>query len=133
MRTILTRLRQFNVVAPTTVALAVVVGAASGQVQAIRVGPNLPLSQGLEQRPPREPHLAIHPTNPRHLLGAAMLGVVTDSFEEMNDRLGCASFVSLDDGQTWDRHDFPLTNCYDPWVAITADGQAVFTALAIHA
>ena len=88
MRSILARLAYFNVIA-----LTMVIGATTGQAQVIRVGPNIPLSQGLEQRPPREPHLAIHPTNPRHLLGAAMIGVVTDSFEEMNDRLGCASFV----------------------------------------
>ena len=108
-------------------------GVATAPAQAIRAGDNVAVTPRLDQRPLVEPHLAIHPTNPRHLLGAAIIGDPTNIRGERPYGQSCASFVSLDDGQTWDRHDFPLTHCFDPWVAITPDGHAVFTALAGHA
>ncbi|MFN2565693.1 MAG: hypothetical protein ABR499_11910, partial [Gemmatimonadaceae bacterium] len=46
---------------------------ARGQAQTIRVGSESPVSIGLTDRPLGEPMLAIHPANPRHLLGAAIV------------------------------------------------------------
>jgi hypothetical protein len=81
-------------------------------------------------RPLGEPQLAIHPKNERHLLGAVM---VHDPSAKLSDstraRIRCATFVSLDDGATWQTHLFDISSCFDPWVAITPDGHALFTAL----
>lgn len=100
--------------------------------QRIRVGPELPVAAGLEGRPLVEPHLAIHPANPEHLLAAVMITAATETFEERIKRQQCAVLLSTDGGTSWRRHDFPITACYDPWVAITRDGHAVFTALGGH-
>jgi hypothetical protein len=101
--------------------------------QSIRVGENVPVAIGLERRPLFEPHLAIHPGNPNHLLGAAIVSGVGPSRQERLRRNACATFVSLDGGRRWARHDFPVAECFDPWVAITPDGHAVFSALGAHA
>lgn len=59
--------------------------------------------------------------------------MVHDPTARLNDstrtRIRCASFVSADDGRTWETHLFDIVECFDPWVSITADGHAVFTAL----
>ncbi len=99
--------------------------------QLIHVSEDHAVLIGLEE-PLVEPHLVIHPANPAHLLGAALISVATESVEERIARQRCVSFVSTDNGTSWQRHDFPITSCFDPWVAITPDGQAVFTALASH-
>jgi hypothetical protein len=84
----------------------------------------------LADRPLGEPHLAIHPRNERHLLGAAM---VHDPLANLADstraKIRCATFVSVDDGATWQSHLFDIAACFDPWVTITPDGHALFTAL----
>jgi hypothetical protein len=97
--------------------------------QTIRVGENLRVARGLERRPLVEPHLAVHPSNPNHLLGATIVSDVAAAWGETQT---CSSFLSLDGGTTWERHDFPITGCGDPWVAITPDGHAVLTALGAH-
>jgi hypothetical protein len=43
-------------------------------------------------------------------------------------KIRCAAFVSMDAGATWMGHDFSTEECFDPWVAITADGRALFAA-----
>jgi hypothetical protein len=84
----------------------------------------------LADRPLGEPHLAIHPKNERHLLGATM---VHDPLANLADstraKIRCATFVSVDDGATWQFHLFDIAACFDPWVTITPDGHALFTAL----
>lgn len=98
--------------------------------QTIRVVARVPVDLDLPGRPLGEPHLTVHPRNPRHLLGAAM---VHDPSAKLGDstrsRIRCATFVSVDDGATWKRHVFDLAACFDPWVAITSEGRAVFSAL----
>src|SRR5262249_2688864 len=82
--------------------------------------------------PMAEPHLTVHPSNPKHLLAAALITPVSFSPKEQSENLpkwSCASFLSLDGGATWKRHDFPIDGCVDPWVAITPDGHAVFSAV----
>jgi len=74
-----------------------------------------------------EPQLAIHPGNPNHLVAAAWTAATS---QDENQARRCASFVSVNAGATWSRHDFALANCYDAQVAILLDGQAVFVALA---
>ena len=56
----------------------VAVSSSTAWAQTIRVGPNIAVMDGSDRRPPVEPHLAIHPGNPRHLLGAAMTSVAEE-------------------------------------------------------
>jgi hypothetical protein len=73
------------------------------------------------------PQLAVNPTDPEHLLVAA---VVTDPSEDITPiHRRCMSAASFDAGDTWVTHEFPVTDCGDPWGAITFEGEAVFTAL----
>ncbi len=98
--------------------------------QSIKVGENVLVSRGLETRPLAEPHLVAHPRDPNHLLGAT---IVSSNAAAFTDDQYCAAMVSLDGGKTWTRHDFAIRQCGDPWVALTPQGMAVFTALASHA
>jgi hypothetical protein len=67
--------------------------------QAIHAGENVPVAIGLNDRPIGEPHLAVHPANPKHLLGAAMVSVVAPNFRMRMQQQTCATFVSVDGGR----------------------------------
>jgi hypothetical protein len=101
-------------------------GVVTLHAQEIRVAENVRVARGPETRPLVEPHLAVHPTNPNHLLAAAIVG---DTAEAFSDKQTCSSFLSIDGGRTWQRHDFQVRACADPWVAVTPRGAAVFVAL----
>jgi hypothetical protein len=97
--------------------------------QSIRVGEHVRVSVGLESRPLVEPHLAVHPSDPTHLLAAT---IVSDAARAWGETQTCSTFLSRDGGRTWRRHDFAITECGDPWVAITPGGHAVFLAIGTH-
>jgi BNR repeat protein len=113
-----------------TAALLVLSLVAAGDVRAqtIRVGAVTEVARETDPRRFSEPHLAVHPANPRHLLATAWHASLSDSSAAVHQSQRCSSFVSRDAGATWTRHDFPLVDCFDPQVAITPDGQAVFLA-----
>jgi hypothetical protein len=104
--------------------------AAGASAQTIRVGNNVLVSHGYEHRRLVEPHLAVHPSDSAHLLGVT---IVSDSARAWGETQTCSTFLSLDGGRTWRAHDFPITRCGDPFVAITPQGTAVFVALGRHA
>ena len=52
------------------------------------------------------------------------------TFADVLKDQSCASFLSTDGGKTWERHDFPVTGCFDPWVILTDDGQAIVSMVA---
>lgn len=108
---------------------AVPLFASTGRAQPIRLSEATEIAREREPRRPLEPHLAVHPGNPNHLLATAMIGSFDGTQQEQNAGQRCATFLSLDGGATWARHDFPVSNCFDSGVALTADGEAVFTAL----
>ena len=54
-------------------------------------------------------------------------------FPEGQDNQICAAFLSLDSGASWTRHDFNVSWCADPWVAMTPDGQTLVTMVGKHA
>lgn len=111
--------------------LALVAMAPALPAQSLRVTSRLLSLPELSTRPLGEPHLAIHPSNPNHLLGAAMVHDPTGVMSTAEGRrtLRCAAFVSTDGGTTWATHTFPITTCFDPQVTFTAAGEAVFVAL----
>jgi hypothetical protein len=115
-----------SVLCLAVVALAQIPYVAVLHAQAIRAGENVRVAYGQEQRPLVEPHLAAHPVNPNHLLGAT---IVSDTSRAWGETQICSSLLSLDGGKTWERHDFPIPGCGDPWVAITPSGHAVFAAI----
>jgi hypothetical protein len=128
------RWRAISVRTVTSVLVILTAGDALAQTPSaaaptIQVGPNVYVSAGLEARPLTEPHLAAHPADPNHLLGATIVSSTTAAW---SDEQHCAAFLSLDGGRTWTRHDFAVTVCGDPWVALTGQGTAVFTVLASH-
>jgi hypothetical protein len=114
----------------TTVALAMAcfIELPAG-AQAIRI--DAPTEVGRETDPRRfvEPHLAVDPNDPDHLLVAVFVSWDQEPREEMQANQRCASFASRDKGQSWSRHEFPLVDCVDPQVAILPDGQAIFVGL----
>ncbi len=88
------------------------------------------LSEGQVARDPDgfplvEPHLAVNPLDPNHLVGVAIVVTEPDLAESR-----CAAFASFDSGRTWARHDFELDEpCGDPWVAFAPDGTVLVALL----
>ena len=112
------------------IAMTVVLVIAGGMdryaaAQTIKIVSSRVVAQEVDPRRFSEPHLAVDPANPQHML-AAVWASTTDGPDE---HLRCASFVSLNSGESWIRHDFKIANCYDAQVAVLPDGQAVFSAL----
>ena len=100
--------------------------------QQIHVGEPVVVAQAAYQHFFVEPFLAVHPSRPDYLLAAAMQEAPGASFEERVSRQICATFLSVDAGATWRRHDFPLSRCFDPWIAITANGHALVSLFGRH-
>lgn len=99
--------------------LAAEPGAAQAGVQ---VGANVLVSGDAAEMPHVEPHLAVDPGDPRHLLGAAM-------WVDLDGRLATAAYTSFDAGQSWRRREFPQCE-FDPWVAFARDGTAYHSCVA---
>ncbi len=92
----------------------------------IDVGEDRLVNAGGADAPLIEPHLAVNPKNPMHLVAGAIVAIKPDLSE-----MHCAIFTSFNGGRAWSRHDLKLKQCYDPWVAITGKGTAIFTAIDI--
>jgi BNR repeat-like domain/BNR/Asp-box repeat len=101
--------------------------ALSAGAQTVHIAPISTVTEETEPRRFTEPHLAIHPANPNHLLAAAWSAPLSEPPSPKDAGAErCSSFVSHDGGATWSRHDFPITRCVDPQIAILPNGQAVF-------
>jgi hypothetical protein len=88
------------------------------------------VARATPEHPFDEPHLTVDPRDGNHWLAATIVRGSAPTFPEVLRDQTCASFVSADGGRTWDRHDFPVTGCADPWVVLTDDGQAIASMLA---
>src|SRR6059058_603760 len=108
----------------------IAVSARASDAQSIRVATPTEVVRETDPRRFSEPHLAVHPTDPNRFLAAAFSKPLSESVPEMHAGSRCSTFVSSDGARTWTRHDFQMTDCGDPQVAILPDGQAVFVALA---
>jgi hypothetical protein len=95
----------------------------------VRVGTDQSVSTSLPARPLVEPHLAANPTNPRHLVGAAIMSVRE---EAALSQTRCVALATFDGARTWVTHEFGVPWCNDPWVAILDDGTAIFVGLEIQ-
>ncbi len=113
----------------TPVALAAAFLAAAlqaGGAPAIRVGEDRAVAVAGPPAPAPliEPHLSVHPSNPKHLLAGAIVALTKD-----HTTFDCAAFVSFDGGAAWQRRDLGLTDCADPWTAFLPDGTAILSVL----
>lgn len=104
----------------------------SGEGWGVRVLEDRAVEIGLEGRILVYPHLAVHPAKPDHLLGTVWVSGPAANYQERIEIDRCATLLSTDGGDSWQRYDFPYPACGDPWVAFTADGTAVFTAMVRH-
>ena len=103
---------------------------AAGYAQSLRVQPPTVVAVATPQHPFDEPHLAIDPHDDNHWVAVAIVRGSARTFPDVLKDQTCASFLSVDGGKTWNRHDFPVTACADPWVVLTDDGQAIASMVA---
>lgn len=117
----------------------------------VRVSGTSPFSPGCEAPDPAgtryadsevEPHLAIHPLNPDHLVAAWQQDRWSSGGAD-----GIVAALSLDGGATWRTSPLPFSRCgggaapggdyeraTDPWLAFSSDGAVVYAvALALDA
>src|SRR4029453_9405971 len=94
----------------------------------VQVSADQLLSTSLPVRPLGEPHLAANPTNPRHLVGAAIMSVRDEADLQ---KVQCVAMASFDGARTWITHEFSGIGCHDPWVAVLDDGTAIFIGIEI--
>jgi hypothetical protein len=106
--------------------VAILAARAPAGAQSLRVVSDILVDATPPGRAVEEPHLAIDPKNPNHLLAAAIVGAAPGA---KIDEQHCATFSSTDGGAHWARHDFPIIECYDPWVAFLPDGGALLSTL----
>lgn len=78
-------------------------------------GPEFPLT---------EPFLAVNPSDPAHLIVGAIVAPASDGAPWR-----CAVLASFDDGVTWQRVDFDMERCIDPWVVFTTAGDVQFVGI----
>jgi hypothetical protein len=114
-------------------AAAYLIAAATASAQAppapplIQVGRNARVSADSFSRPLVEPHIAVHPRNPAHLVAAAIVSKAVDASGEDHH---CAALASFDGGRSWSAHAFGQTlECGDPWVVIAPNGWAYAVVL----
>src|SRR5204862_2137633 len=114
--------------------ILLLIGGASLSAQSITIAPSTLVATASPEHPMVEPHLAVDPMHPDRLLAAAFARANPRlKFPEGQDNQSCAAFLSLDSGASWTRHDFNVSWCADPWVAMTPDGQALVTMVGKHA
>lgn len=98
--------------------------------QSLTARPPTVVAPATLEHPFDEPHMASDPRDGDHWVAVAIVWGSAAKFPESLKDQVCASFLSLDGGRTWDRHDFPVTGCFDPWVVLTDDGQAIASMIA---
>ena len=89
----------------------------------VRIGADRLVAADRAGRPIEEPHLAVNPRDPRHLIVGA---IVSSADLSQTD---CLILTSTDGAETWNAHELGLASCGDPWGVILEDGSAVMTVL----
>ena len=115
---------------PACLTAAHLMAAATAWAQApvpplIQVGKNIRVSADSFSRPLVEPHIAVDPRNPNHLVAVTIVASAT-----ANNESYCAALVSFDAGRSWSAHAFAQpSECSDPWVVIAPNGWAYAVVL----
>lgn len=122
----MTALVRFLIIAVSAVSLSSVAFAQERVEKDFTLGANVLVSAAPAERPLVEPQVVAHPKDPRHLIAVA----IVSSEPPHQPQADCAAFTSFDGGQTWAQHNFGISNCGDPWVALREDGSALFAGLA---
>ena len=113
------------IVAAALVVSASVPGASlHGQTGTIVVGDNVLVSAAESETPHLEPHLAVDPGDPMHLVVASM------QFPSRADQT-VSSFASFDGGQSWSESRLPGCRA-DPWVRFDRRGSVYVSCLTHH-
>jgi hypothetical protein len=105
-----------------------VVGAQNSPL--IRVSGRMTVATGPAEHLLYEPDLVADPATPGRWLAASIVHGSAPRYPDSEKDQTCAAFVSIDDGKSWTRHDFPVTSCADPWTVITPDGRFLVSMLA---
>ena len=92
-----------------------------------RVTNNKPIMYHNPLIPLAEPHLAVNPVNPDHMVAVA---IAFDSARYSATRTHIVVFATRDNGKTWKTTDLPMTTGYDPWVAVSNNNDVMVVALA---
>ncbi|MDX1555622.1 MAG: sialidase family protein [Xanthomonadales bacterium] len=83
-----------------------------------------PVDAAASELPHVEPHIATDPSSPQRLLAGSIVVA-----PESGGPWHCAALFSVDGGASWNRHDFAMDRCIDPWALITAEGDFVLAAI----
>lgn len=94
-------------------------------VSSVMVGETFTIHSQFRGLPVVEPHLSANPTDSLHLLAAAM--VITE-VQRPYESARLSSFVSKDGGITWNETAHNYWG-YDPWTAISSNGQTAMSWL----
>lgn len=114
IREILPVLRRLTFAVPL---VACAGGASAGnEIEIVTRDRSIPV---LEHRSLIEPHPAVSPTDPRHVVIGAIAATPAGREEEWT----CVVLTTLDEGGSWGVTDLEIERCIDPWIVF--DGSAV--------
>lgn len=102
---------------------------AQNQKVQVKIGKNILVGTEPKESQLIEPHVAVHPTNPNHLIATA--AVVSTTKKSDLDIEHCVVFVSRDAGKTWKRTDMTGQAGLDAWVAFS-EKKVIVTTLGPH-
>ena len=105
----------------------VATGLAAASSAIVVTAPDRLIAPAVEGLPLIEPHVAVSPSDPNHLVAGSIVAAAT-----VDGPWYCATFVSRDRGETWSRHDLNIDRCIDPWALILPDGAALIVAIEIR-
>src|SRR5437867_9018844 len=114
----------------TVIAGILFVSVVTADAQAIRLQPPAIVAKGTPQHPLYEPQLVIDPRDQNHWLAVSIVRGSAPRYPDTAKDQTCAAFLSADGGKNWQRHDFPVTGCADPWAVFTPDGHAIASMVA---
>ncbi len=105
-------------------------GSPPAYADSLRVAPSIVVARASAEHPFDEPSLAVDPRDDKRWVAVAIVRGSALTFPDVLKDQTCASFVSADGGNTWNRHEFPVTGCADPWVVFTGEGHVIVSMVA---
>jgi len=74
-----------------------------------------------------EPYPSVSPLDGDHIVVGTIVAPTDDE-----SPWHCAAFTSFDRSATWERHDFAMERCIDPWIIFLADDSVLFTGIELQ-